>query len=82
LKFRRQQPLGPFIVDFFCAEAALVVEADGPIHARLTEYDVEREAWLIAAGLKVLRFTNDEILHHPYRVRVAITRLAVPVRRT
>jgi very-short-patch-repair endonuclease len=72
LKFRRQQPLGRFVVDFFCSEAALVVEADGPIHAERVEYDAEREAWLTAAGLTVLRFSNHDILEHPRRALVRI----------
>jgi very-short-patch-repair endonuclease len=76
LKFRRQQPLGPFIADFFCAEAALVVEADGAVHLGRHERDAARDAWLEAAGVAVVRFSNDEILGHPRRVSLALLRAA------
>lgn len=62
-RFRRQQPLGPYILDFYCATARLVIELDGPIHDTQREYDRERDAYLAAHGLRVLRFTNDAILN-------------------
>jgi very-short-patch-repair endonuclease len=68
LKFRRQEPVGRFVVDFLCREAALVVEVDGPIHDRLAEYDAERQACLTHAGT-VLRFSNDEVVHQPWLVQ-------------
>jgi len=71
-KFRRQQPLGPFIVDFFCANAGLVVEVDGGYHAAIADHDAARDEWLHAAGLTVLRLTNDEILEHPDRALARI----------
>jgi uroporphyrinogen-III synthase len=74
LKFRRQQPLGPYIVDFFCDEAALVIEADGPIHIQKKEQDRERDAYLSAFGIVVLRFTNDEIFEQPRGVLRRIVR--------
>jgi very-short-patch-repair endonuclease len=46
--FRRQHPIGDFIVDFFCAEARLVIEVDGDSHAGQREYDARRTAWLLA----------------------------------
>jgi hypothetical protein len=46
LKFRRQTPVGHFVVDFLCREASVVLEVDGPIHDTCREYDAEREAWL------------------------------------
>ena len=64
-KFRRQQPLGPFIVDFFCEEAGLVVEADGAHHYPVPDHQRERDRWLQAAGLLVLRFPNRDILQRP-----------------
>jgi very-short-patch-repair endonuclease len=60
-KFRRQHPLGPFIVDFFCDEARLVVELDGGVHNRQLGYDKARERWLEENGYKVLRFGNEMI---------------------
>jgi very-short-patch-repair endonuclease len=63
LRFRRQQPLGPYILDFYCASAKLVVEVDGPIHHTQIDYDRERDSYLIAHDLRVLRFTNDAVLN-------------------
>jgi very-short-patch-repair endonuclease len=60
-KFRRQHPLGPFIVDFACVEHRLVIEADGGQHAE-SEADERRTAWLEQQGWRVLRFWNNEIL--------------------
>ena len=60
-KFRRQAPVGPFIVDFLCLRAALVVELDGGIHAEQVERDVRRDAFLAARGLQVLRFWNTQV---------------------
>jgi very-short-patch-repair endonuclease len=61
-KFRRQQPLGPFIVDFVCLERRLVVEIDGGQHARQGNYDNQRDAWLRDQGFVVLRFWNHDVL--------------------
>jgi very-short-patch-repair endonuclease len=62
LKFRRQEQIGRFIVDFACYEKALIVEADGAQHALEQERDKERTLWLNEQGFKVLRFWNHEIL--------------------
>ena len=61
-KFRRQTWIGPFIVDFVCVEARLVVEADGSQHADAEAYDAARSTWLEREGFRVLRFWNHEIL--------------------
>ena len=63
LKFRRQVPVGRFIVDFLCFEAGLIIEADGSQHSdiHVHEYDDDRTNYLKAQGLEVLRFTNLEI---------------------
>jgi very-short-patch-repair endonuclease len=60
-KWRRQVPVGPFIVDFLCLEAAVAVELDGGIHAERVEYDARRDAYLRARGLQMLRFWNSEV---------------------
>lgn len=62
LKFRRQAPIGPFIVDFFCAGVKLIIELDGASHADRGEYDLKRQAFLVKAGYRVLRIDNDDIL--------------------
>lgn len=58
-RFRRQQPIGPFVVDFFCAAEQLVVEVDGPIHDRQGEADAERQQILEALGYRVLRLSAE-----------------------
>lgn len=60
--FRRQHPFGIYILDFFCFEANLVVEADGEIHLGREEYDDERTKYLESSGLKVLRFENHDVV--------------------
>jgi adenine-specific DNA-methyltransferase len=63
LKFRRQHPIGQYIADFYCAEAKLIVEIDGDTHFNHGEYDQKRSAWLEEQGLRVIRFTNDQVLN-------------------
>ncbi len=63
LRFRRQQVIDGFIVDFYCNSLALVIEVDGPIHEGQKDADQERDAVFTARGLTILRFTNDEVLH-------------------
>src|SRR5690606_3592673 len=62
LKFRRQQPIGSYIVDFFCSSAKLIVELDGDSHADRGEYDLTRQSFLENAGYRVLRISNDDVL--------------------
>jgi very-short-patch-repair endonuclease len=71
-KFRRQQPIGPYFVDFYCDDARLVIEADGAPHYPRPLVDMYRDAYLRALGLRILRFENDEILTTPDRVLTAI----------
>jgi very-short-patch-repair endonuclease len=54
--------MGPYIVDFYCVQARLVVEVDGPIHERTVEADQIRQEYLEQLGLRVLRFTNEQVL--------------------
>ncbi|MDO4245108.1 MAG: endonuclease domain-containing protein [Deinococcus sp.] len=63
-KFRRQHPIGPYIADFACITKGLVVELDGGQHAEESArlYDAERTAYINAAGFKVVRFWNNEVL--------------------
>ena len=63
--FRRQHPVGGFILDFCCTSAKLCIEVDGGIHDEQRERDAERTAWLEAAGYRVLRFRNEEVLEAP-----------------
>jgi very-short-patch-repair endonuclease len=61
-KFRRQQAIDRFIVDFYCAEARLVVEVDGGIHDYTQEEDAIRQEFLESLGLRVVRFRNEDVL--------------------
>ena len=62
-RFRRQQPIGPYIVDFFCSAGRLIVEIDGPVHETQAEYDRQRQREIEAAGYRFLRVTADRVLH-------------------
>ncbi len=62
LGFRRQEPMGDYIVDFVCFEKRIVIEVDGGQHALETEKDSARDGWLKSQGFKVLRFWNNEVL--------------------
>ncbi len=62
LKFRRQVPLGRYIVDFVCRELKLIVELDGGQHSEQVEYDNCRSEWLRTQGYSVLRFWNNQVL--------------------
>ena len=72
VKFRRQQPIGPFIVDFVCFERRLIIEVDGGQHAAQADYDEERTRWLKVQGYRVLRFWNNEVLADTEAVAQAI----------
>ena len=61
-KFRRQVVIEPYIVDFVCLEARLIVEADGGQHLEQLDSDLKRTIFLEALGYKVIRFWNHEIL--------------------
>ena len=61
-KWRRQVPTGPFILDFFCVEAGLVVELDGGQHSEQVAYDARRTEYLERLGLRVIRFWNSDVL--------------------
>ncbi|NWG39481.1 MAG: endonuclease domain-containing protein [Hydrogenophilaceae bacterium] len=63
-KFRRQQPIVPYIVDFVCHDAKLIIELDGGQHAEAVAEDARRDAWLKAEGYRVLRIWNNEWLEN------------------
>ena len=69
-KFRRQHPIGTYVVDFACVEADLLIELDGGQHGEIV--DAERIAWLQGEGFKVLRFWNNEVLDNADGVLTAI----------
>ncbi|MBI2171896.1 MAG: endonuclease domain-containing protein [Chloroflexi bacterium] len=61
-RFRRQQVLDGYIVDFYCHSLGLVVEVDGPVHDQQQEYDQARDKTLAMRGLTILRFKNQEVM--------------------
>jgi very-short-patch-repair endonuclease len=62
-KFRRQQPIDPYIVDFVCFEKRLIIEVDGGQHSEKTSYDFQRDEWLKGQGFRILRFWNSQVLN-------------------
>ena len=61
MKFRRQQGIGPYVLDFYCPELRLCVELDGSSHDYKYEYDKQRTEFLQKQGIRVLRFRNDQV---------------------
>ena len=64
VRFRRQQIIQGFIVDFYCHKAALVIEVDGDIHDLQQDEDARREKVLRELGLRIVRFKNDEVVRN------------------
>lgn len=72
LKFRRQVPIGRFIVDFLCMQRSLVVEVDGPIHDAQRAYDEARDEELRRRGYRVLRVTNVDVTENLAKTLITI----------
>ncbi|MGE0609571.1 MAG: endonuclease domain-containing protein [Pirellulales bacterium] len=62
LKFRRQHPLGKYVLDFYCHAARLAIELDGDSHIGRAAYDAARADWIATQGVRILRVGNDEVL--------------------
>ena len=73
-KFRRQVPVGPYVVDFYCHELNLVVEVDGNAHDDQQEEDAVRQTYLEGVGLKVLRVAAEDVERFLPSVRARILR--------
>jgi very-short-patch-repair endonuclease len=71
-KFRRQQPIGRYIVDFACPEKRLLIEIDGSQHAQQADYDATRSEWLESQGYRVLRFWNNQVFKETDAVKSVI----------
>jgi very-short-patch-repair endonuclease len=63
-RFRRQHPLGPYVADFVCLEARLIVELDGEHHELRLSADARRDAWLLGQKFRVLRFSNRDLMRN------------------
>ena len=61
-KFRRQQGIGPYILDFYCPELHLCVELDGSSHEYKSDYDTQRTKYLNNQGIRVVRFKNEQVI--------------------
>jgi very-short-patch-repair endonuclease len=61
-RFRRQHVVGPYIADFYCPDASLLIELDGLSHEGCDAYDADRTRFLEAQGFRVIRFSNDEVV--------------------
>ncbi|MDO9254996.1 MAG: endonuclease domain-containing protein [Bacteroidales bacterium] len=82
LRFRPQHPIDRFIADFYCHPLKLVIEVDGGIHKSRDqkEYDINREAELNSWGIKIIRFTNEEVEHNTAIVISEIERVCVEIK--
>ena len=81
LKFRRQHPYGQFILDLYCVEHQLAIEVDGGVHLSPEQavHDSERSEFLAQRGVRVLRFTNEEVEKHlPDVLRKIIEAISPP----
>jgi very-short-patch-repair endonuclease len=78
LRFRRQVPLGNYIVDFACFEPKIIIELDGSQHADQIDYDEKRTKYLEMLGYKVLRFWNIEVANEMNTVLQAIWTFVSP----
>jgi very-short-patch-repair endonuclease len=74
LKFRRQAPIGRYIVDFVCYEKKVIIELDGGQHSEKPEKDKARDAWFRSEGFRVLRFWNNDVLSQTEEVLEAIVK--------
>ena len=76
LRFRRQHAVDRYLIDFYCSEARLAVEVDGPIHEEQAEQDLVRQQYLEQLGIRVLRVTNDEVMRNLGEVLFRIQKAA------
>ncbi len=78
VKFRRQHPVGPYVLDFYCRAAALAIEVDGEIHAQpdQIEHDQERSRYLEEHGLRIVRVAASEVLRDADEIANAVVAFA------
>jgi very-short-patch-repair endonuclease len=80
LKFRRQHPAGPYVLDFYCESAKLAVEVDGAVHGMgdLPARDIVRDRWLVEAGIRTFRIPAKDVLENEDGVVAAIVEQCGP----
>ncbi|HKP34591.1 MAG TPA: endonuclease domain-containing protein [Sphingomicrobium sp.] len=76
--FRRQHPVGPYVADFYCPAAKLVIEIDGLIHDFTVEQDKTRDGYMRELGLRILRIPAAEVMNDPLAVADGLIRLCGP----
>jgi very-short-patch-repair endonuclease len=76
--FRRQHPIGPYIIDFYCSKARLAIEIDGVSHdmGERPKHDIDRDAWLAKHGVRVVRIPASDLTHEIDEAADAIVRMA------
>jgi very-short-patch-repair endonuclease len=79
LRFRKQHPIGPFVADFYCPAAKIVIEIDGAVHNERQDADGRRDAYMASLGLKVIRVPAAEVLANPEGVADGLYRLCESV---
>ena len=75
LRFRKQHAIGPYVADFYCPAAKLVVEIDGATHDDRQQLDANRDAYMASLGLKVIRISAPDVLADPEAVAEGVYRL-------
>jgi very-short-patch-repair endonuclease len=75
LRFRKQHAVGPFVADFYCPSAKMVIEIDGATHDYSVQADAERDAYMAGLGLRVMRIAAADVLADPDAVADGIYRL-------
>lgn len=78
ISFRRQHPIGPYILDFYCAQAKLAIEVDGLIHDRddQAQRDEVRDAWLLSQGIETHRIPASEVMSDPDETALGVFLMA------
>ena len=79
LRFRRQDPIGPYVADFYCPAAKVVIEIDGAIHNERRDFDIDRDAYMSSLGLRIIRIPAAEVLADPDAVADGIYRLCASI---
>ena len=78
VSFRRQHAIGPYVADFYCAAAKLVIEIDGQIHDFTVERDATREGYIRSLGLSIIRIPASEVMADALSVAEGLVRLCGP----
>ncbi|QQQ19559.1 endonuclease domain-containing protein [Brevundimonas vitis] len=76
--FRRQHPIGPYILDFYCSDRRLAIEIDGIAHNDQSDRDARRDVWLRDQGIKVVRIPAVDVLRDPDAAAVFVWSLVSP----